>query len=87
MGVVDLEIVEVQSRGEEREGSLVDVVGPSLLLAVHFQVPGGAAILIAEHDLRPLGAYRGGNVHVQRTHLPRGQGAEGLLELGLLAVE
>ena len=87
VGVVDLEIIEVQSRGEEGEFSLPNFVSAPLLGAVHVQIPGGAAVFIAQHDFHPLGAHRGGNVHVQRTHLPRDQGAEGGFELGLLAVE
>ena len=85
--VVDLEIIEVQSGGEEGKFPLVNVIVPPLLPAEHLQVPGGTAVFITQHDLRPPGAHGGWNVHMQCAPLPRAKAPKGCLKLRLLAVK
>ena len=84
---VNLEIIEVQSRGEQGKISRVNVISAPLLDSVHFVIPGGAAVLVAQHNFHLPGGDRRGDVQVQCDGLPGGNAPKGGLKFRFFAVK
>ena len=87
VGLEDIEIVEVQPGMGNGEVTAPDLVGAlDGLLFQRDVLSAGLAVLVFEQQRHGGGTHGAGNMDMHGAHLPGGQGAEGGLILGKLAV-
>ena len=86
LALMDKEIIEIKARFGHGESALIDLVGTLLHLVGQGHIEGVIAVFVVEDALNAGGAYGGRDVDVDGTDFLGGNGAEGGLVLGLLAV-
>ena len=87
VGIIDIEIVEVQAGAGNGKFAAPDLIGTlNGLLCEANVLCAGFAVLVFEQQRHRRGPDSAGNVDMHGAHLTGGQGAEGGLILGKLAV-